>query len=72
MKLRDTVLEEVGRLPASKLSIVHQIVALIKQDQPIVCGKKSRSRAHVKAQRILSKCRISLSGDIVAAREDRV
>jgi len=72
MTLRDTVLEEVGRLPADKLSIVHQIVALIRQEQPVARKKKAGSRAHLRAQRILSKCRVSLSRDIVDAREDRV
>ncbi len=75
MQIQDRLIYEIESLsPEAIINVYEMVMDLKKHNVPHV--KKSNSRgeipAYLRVQKILKKCSVSLSDDIISARKDRI
>ncbi|MFO8089182.1 MAG: hypothetical protein R6U13_05040 [Desulfatiglandaceae bacterium] len=71
MTLQEQTIKEIKDLPPQSLTMIYNHIRLLKQAQTVY-RKKRHAAPYLKARKILSMCKVSLSEDIVTNREDRI
>lgn len=71
MTLQEQTIKEIKELSPQSLTMIYNHIRLLKQAQTVY-SKKRHAAPYLKARKILSMCKVSLSEDIVANREDRI
>jgi hypothetical protein len=70
MSLRDQTVQEIDRLSPVDLAKVYNIIYAMKGTG--VASEKKQNSAYLNARKILSRCTVSLSQEIIDQREDRI
>jgi hypothetical protein len=70
MSLKEQTIQEINQLSQANISIIYNIILSLK-GSGMACEKKILF-PYMDARKILSKCNISLSQDIIDQREDRI
>lgn len=71
MTLKQQTIEEIKQLPPKDLTRAYNFILFLKEKQP-TGHRKQKKAAYLRAREVLSKCKTSLSEDIIKQREDRV
>jgi hypothetical protein len=72
MTLQEQTIKEIKELSPQSLTMIYNHIRLLKQAQTVVYSKKRHTAPYLKARKILSMCKVSLSEDIITDREDRI
>jgi hypothetical protein len=71
MTLQEQTIKEIKELSPQSLTMIYNHIRLLKQAQTVY-SKKRHTAPYLKARKILSMCKVSLSEDIITDREDRI
>ena len=71
MTLKQQTIEEIKQLPPKELTRAYNFILLLKEKKR-PAHEKQKKAAYLRAREVLSKCKGSLSEDIITNREDRV
>ena len=71
MNLEEQTIEEIKQLPPKDLTRAYNFILLLKETKR-PGQRKQKKAAYLRAREVLSKCKGSLSEDIIQYREDRV
>jgi len=69
---QEQTIKEIKELSPQSLTMIYNHIRLLKQAQTVVYSKKRHTAPYLKARKILSMCKVSLSEDIITDREDRI
>jgi hypothetical protein len=71
MTLKEQTIEEIKQLPPKDLTQAYNFILFLKEKHRPDHRKQKKS-AYLRAREALSKCKASLSEDIIKYREDRL
>ena len=71
MNLEEKTIKEIKQLPPKDLTRAYNFILLLKEKHP-PGFRKQKTAPYLRAREALSKCKTSLSEDIIDHREDRV
>ena len=70
MTLKEQTIEEIKQLPPKDLTRAYNFILLLKEKKR-PGHQKPKKAAYLRAREVFSKCKKSLSEDIIKYREDR-
>ena len=68
MRLREQVIDSIGKMPVEKVLMVNQFINRL--DGGLRITKRPNPRAYLKVRKALSGCKGSISADILAERNE--
>ena len=71
MKIRDQAIKELQELKPTELIKVYDLILSLKK-RTLSARKEKNVPAYLKVRGALKQCKGSLSGDVLAVREDRI
>ena len=71
MKIKDQAIREMEELKPADLLKIYDLILSLKR-RPVGERRKSGMPPYRRVRKALKQCKGSLSGDIIAAREDRI